>query len=203
MTEQVTQTITMLDRSTKTLNKAKETLLKTMQELATLIDVSENLTNDIEFRASELAAIDKEMENKLRDAKAELVISIKENENEILNTLMQQRDLAHVPNDLYISLQEELEKAIGNNKEAISDAIHSVTSKLNTDHKHAQNALTATHDVATAELHASVTAKTNEINFLKMSLQTAQDTLQAEREARVSIAASEANAAGVTVNTSK
>ena len=203
MTEQVTQTITMLDRSSKTLNKAKETLLKTMQELATLIDVSENLTDDIEFKASDLAAIDKEMENKLRDAKAELVISIKENDSAVLNTLMQQRGLAEITLDKLEELELNYREASTDNKEAISDAIYSTEHRLITEHKHAQNALTATHDVATAELNASVTAKTNEVNFLKMSLQTAQDTLQAEREARVSIAASEANAAGVTVNTSK
>lgn len=202
MTEQVTKTITMLDRSTQTLVKTGQTLSKTMAELLSLIESSETVASDIQFQSSELAAIDSLIADGRRTAEAQMKIEILEDEDKVLSKLMHKNELATITHDALQTLMTEKTDAVDSKEDAVEKSVATALNALNTKHKYGMEALEAAHKTDTAELNADVKAKDNEIHFLKVALQNSQNTLEAERKARVDIAASAAGAQGVIVNTS-
>ena len=202
----IKKSMTAVDKSIKSLNKATEDLLKARATDAKVREdfaatIADQLI-DIEFNDGQLADIKSNHSIKLREAVAELNLKVLENSDEVLSDLMEDRHLADINQDDLAELKASLEKALAGNSEAISIAVDAARSNDAMTYRMKENSATAEHKVAVAKLEADNHALTNQVTHLESTIITLNMTIDSERAARVQIAASESNAQGVVVNTS-
>lgn len=198
-----TKVLTVVDKSTKALTAAAVAVEKVMGELNGTVVLATELASDIEFKQSELNQIEKGIEIAEREAAAELNLRIKENRGVVLSTLMREAGYATITMDELSAIRDDVLEAQADNAEAIEKAVKAAESKLHASYTAQMATLKAEHKVAVAEKDASITAKTQQIGFLEVSIADLKATIAAERQARIDIAASEAQKQGVTVNNGK
>ncbi len=184
------KTVTVLDRANKGFVTSAENLVKTMATLTDLVTSSVKVTEEIEFKESQLKAIEADMSDKERVANAQLDIRVLENENQVCAKLMSARNYAAITN----AELHELRASLSNAETSNEDAIESAVKKANTSSAISANAkeatLKAVQSVETAELKAQIQALTSEVSYLKTNNSDLKEDAKSEREARVSIAAS-------------
>ena len=198
-----TQVITVADRSMKAVSKAVADLVKVSTDLNTLVGVSENLSDDIQQKESQLAALGQQFEVELRTKKAELAVQVLEDETTTLQLLMAKRDLATVTTGELTKLAAELNEAQADRQADIKEAVTQVTKELNAASGAKLAAVENAHKVETATLKAESTSKDERITFLTVEIAALRNQIEAERSTRLEIARADAGRQGVVVNAGK
>lgn len=201
MSEQV-KALTVTAKATKTLLAAAATLGKTVTDLAENVMLNEAVLEQIAEGQQKLDSLAEATATEVRVQAVDLNLRVQENEDKVLNTLMGKKKLATITVDQLSSLNTEVEEARIDSDVAIQKAVSIAISSANRTHEAAISAAEAEHRVETAELLADVKSKNAEIAFMKTNITTLQETVNAEREARVAMADSASKASGVVVNTS-
>lgn len=206
-TEVIDKTLTVVDRATRSLTTANNNLVKANTDLTnanteltgTLVD----LTTEIEFKQSEFKSLDDKLAVKVREHKAELALKIKENEQAELAKLLSKDKLAFITIDELDALKAELESERDDKDQKIALARKEEADRANRVISQNQAKLEADHRVKIAETNAKLITAEAKVTMLEEQLESAQQTVRDEREARIKIAESQSKASGVIVNTSK
>lgn len=205
--QETKKVLTAVDRSTKALTAATDTLNKGIQELGTqctiLSQQQSALALDIEFKVSELNELDQNLVAKTREHAAELRLKVKEDEDLVLTSLLKARKLAAFDVTFVPSLQKELDQATAGVEEAIAVAVRQALADASRTKDAEINAIKAGYEVASAKTDAELSSAFARIEFLNVQNAKLEETIVLERDARVKIAQADAAKQAVTVNTGK
>lgn len=200
---EVKKVITISDRATKGVIKATAELSKVANELNSLAQSGVMLSEEIEFKQSQLADLDNQINVKEREGAAQLRLRVIENEDNVLAGLMKTRGLATITTAELNQLNVRLTSAEAGNADAVSEAAAASYRKAETKFSADIAKIEGDHRVEMAELNANSKAKDSRISFLEAQVTQLQGEVKAERETRLEIAKAESNRQGVTVNTGK
>lgn len=200
---EVKKVITASDRSAKGVVKAVADLSKVAVELTALAQSNVNLAEEIEFKQSQLADLDNQINTKEREGAAQLRLRVIENEDRVLADLMKARGLATISVADLNQLNTRAVNAEAGNEQAVEEARTSAFRQADSASKAQIAQLQGDHRVEMAELKANSKAKDNRIEFLEAQVTQLQGEVKAERDTRLEIAKAESNRQGVTVNTGK
>ena len=118
---EVKKTLTIVDRSTKALNTAADAVVKAAQDLQNITVASTQLTQDIEFKQSELDSLEEQLVIKQREQAAELRLRVKENADAVLAELLKERGLITTTTKDVKDVEAQLAKALADNAEEVKD----------------------------------------------------------------------------------
>ena len=197
---EVKKTLTIVDRSTKALNTAADSVIKAAQDLQNIAIASTQLTQDIEFKQSELDSLEEQLVIKQREQAAELRLRVKENADAVLEELLKERGLITTTTKDVKDLEAQLAKALADNSAEVEAAIQHTTAEITSVFKAQLAQKDSDHKVEIASLKANATAAQERITFLTAELAQARAQVEADRTARVEIAKAEAQRQGVVVN---
>ena len=197
---EVKKTLTIVDRSTKALNTAADAVVKAAQDLQNITVASTQLTQDIEFKQSELDSLEEQLVIKQREQAAELRLRVKENADAVLAELLKERGLITTTTKDVKDLEAQLAKALADNSAEVEAAIQHTTAEITSVFKAQLAQKDSDHKVEIASLKANATAAQERITFLTAELAQARAQVEADRTARVEIAKAEAARQGVVVN---
>lgn len=200
---EVKQVVTIVDKSTKGLGAQIAALLKVTNELAAVGDRIPAMADEISMNQARLDAIAEETSIAQRKAAAELSLRVTENEDKVLAELMAKRSLATITKGELAILNTKLGTAEAFNQEEIMKAVDAAKATLIVEHKAELAQVNSDHAVKSATTTAALDAANAKISFLEAQVKSLQDTITAEREARVQEAEARSKAAGVTVNNGK
>lgn len=197
---EVKKTLTIVDRSTKALNTAADAVVKAAQDLQNITVASTQLTQDIEFKQSELDSLEEQLVIKQREQAAELRLRVKENADAVLAELLKERGLITTTTKDVKDVEAQLAKALADNSAEVEAAIQHTTAEITSVFKAQLAQKDSDHKVEIASLKANATAAQERITFLTAELAQARAQVEADRTARVEIAKAEAQRQGVVVN---
>ena len=197
---EVKKTLTIVDRSTKALNTAADAVVKAAQDLQNITVASTQLTQDIEFKQSELDSLEEQLVIKHREQAAELRLRVKENADAVLAELLKERGLITTTTKDVKDVEAQLAKALAENTAEIEAAIAHTTAEITSVFKAQLAQKDSDHKVEIASLKANATAAQERITYLTAELAQARAQVEADRTARVEIAKAEAQRQGVVVN---
>ena len=203
----VKKVLTSVDRSTKAINAAAEGLSKVTATVAAEVEVlakqQAQLATDIEFKQNELDNLDSKLTTAVREQAAELALRVRENEREVLDSLLKKTGQVATTQAALNQLEED--KAVAEDRAAQKEfaAVKEAEAKLHADYRSRISTIESNHKVEIAQLNANATADKETIATLKEQVAQLRDDLKAEREARVQMAEAAAKAQGVIVNTGK
>ena len=197
---EVKKTLTIVDRSTKALNTAADAVVKAAQDLQNITVASTQLTQDIEFKQSELDSLEEQLVIKQREQAAELRLRVKENADAVLAELLKERGLITTTTKDVKDVEAQLTKALADNSAEVEAAIQHTTAEITSVFKAQLAQKDSDHKVEIASLKANATAAQERITFLTAELAQARAQVEADRTARVEIAKAEAQRQGVVVN---
>lgn len=200
MTE-LAKVLTASDKAAKAMNSAAANLKKTFDGLESFVDVSHVLTSEIEDKQSELNALTQETEDAIRRAKAEMDLRILEDRKGVMLGLMEEFGMAEINHTALAMLQEQVVEAERDISDLVEKEVKAAESKLHSRYNSQIATLEADHRVAVAEKDAAITAKNQEISFMHRQISSLEETVAAERKARVDVANAESQRQGVVVNT--
>lgn len=202
-TPEVKKTLTVVDRSAKSLTAAADAVQKAIADLGGITTIAVTLAQDIEFKQSELNALTDQYVAKEREQVAELRLRVKENEDKVLGELLNARKVVAVAPAIISNLEAELAQAKSANDVAIDAAVKEAKAGVAASFQSQLTAKESAHQVETATLKANNAAQAERNTFLAAQITQLQAEIQKERDARVKIAEAEANKQGVTVNAGK
>lgn len=197
---EVKKTLTIVDRSTKALNTAADAVVKAAQDLQNITVASTQLTQDIEFKQSELDSLEEQLVIKQREQAAELRLRVKEDADAVLAELLKERGLITTTTKDVKDVEAQLAKALADNSAEVEAAIQHTTAEITSVFKAQLAQKDSDHKVEIASLKANATAAQERITFLTAELAQARAQVEADRTARVEIAKAEAQRQGVVVN---
>lgn len=200
---EVQKVITVADRSTKSLIKATGDLGKVVSEIQGLAQSSVLLSEEIEFKQSELVNLTSQFDAQYREQTTELRLKVIENEDGVLAGLMKSRGYAVITGGELNQLKSDLQSSQSDNTEALASAKEEGARSARAEMQNKLNQLTSDHRVEIAELNADSKAKDSRIEFLEEQNESLKEQIAAERETRLEIAKADAGRQGVTVNTGK
>lgn len=204
-TADIKKILTPVDKSTRALQTAADTLTKTVTELtasvAALTTQQVDLANDIEFKQSELETIANETAVKQREQAAELRLRVREDEDTVFAELLKERGLVTQTPQEVQTLKAQLAEALEDNQDAIDDAVAKAVAEVTATYKTQLAQKDSDHKVQIATLQANEKATQERLNFLTTQNAKLETQIEEDRKARVEIAKAEASRQAVTVNT--
>ena len=202
-TPEVKKTLTVVDRSTKALVTAADSVAKVIVDLNAVTAIAVNLSQDIEFKQSELNALSEQYASKEREEAADLRLRVKENEEKVLAELLKSRGVVAIPPAQIKDLENALAQSQASNEIAIATAVKEAESRVAASFNARLAAANSDHKVETATLQATNGSLTERNVFLTAQIAQLQAEIQKERDARVQIAQAESSKQGVVVNAGK
>ncbi len=193
--------ITATTKAADTINKATTVLAKVTTELGFTVQAHEVLMGDIAEAQQNYDSIVTKTNIASREAEAELKLRIKENKEKVLLELLAEGKLAYITISKLEEVGQELITAKTDNKKEIDKAVAIAVNQCKAASDKEALEAESKHKVDVAEKDADIKAKDLQILFMEKQIQSLEDTIEKERIARVSIAASEAQKQGVTVQT--
>lgn len=204
-TADIKKILTPVDKSTRALQTAADTLTKTVTELTASVTALTtqqiDLANDIEFKQSELETIVNETTVKQREQAAELRLRVREDEDTVFAELLKERGLVTQTPEEVQSIKSQLAEALEDNQDAIDDAVAKAVAEVTATYKTQLAQKDSEHKVQIATLQANEKATQERLNFLTTQNAKLETQIEEDRKARVEIAKAEASRQAVTVNT--
>lgn len=190
-------------KAAKAVSGAVASLSKVTETLAIYAAQVEDLTEKVNVKTNELAELDiklavkiKEIDTSIaekeRSAGVDLKIRLKENEDKTLADLAKARGSVVVAADVIPALESKLLEAEKSVESAVAKAVAATTKELKAAHEMEVKTINLTNAAETAKINADLDAKDAKIKMLEEQLKLANAALDAERAARVTIAASTA-----------
>lgn len=202
-TPEVKKTLTVVDRSTKALVTAADSVAKVIVDLNAVTAIAVNLSQDIEFKQSELNALSEQYASKEREEAADLRLRVKENEEKVLAELLKSRGVVAVPPAQIKDLENMLAQSQASNEIAVAAAVKEAEARVSASFQARIAAANSDHKVETATLSATNGSLAERNVFLTAQIAQLQAEIQKERDARVQIAQAESSKQGVVVNAGK
>ena len=202
-TPEVKKTLTVVDRSTKALVTAADSVAKVIVDLNAVTAIAVNLSQDIEFKQSELNALSEQYASKEREEAADLRLRVKENEEKVLAELLKSRGVVAVPPAQIKDLENMLAQSQASNEIAVAAAVKEAEARVSASFQARIAAANSDHKVETATLSATNGSLAERNVFLTAQINQLQAEIQKERDARVKIAEAESKQQGVVVNAGK
>lgn len=202
-TPEVKKTLTVVDRSTKALVTAADSVAKVIVDLNAVTAIAVNLSQDIEFKQSELNALSEQYASKEREEAADLRLRVKENEEKVLAELLKSRGVVAVPPAQIKDLENMLAQSQASNEIAVAAAVKEAEARVSASFQARIAAANSDHKVETATLSATNGSLAERNVFLTAQITQLQNEIQKERDARVQIAQAESSKQGVVVNAGK
>lgn len=197
----------IIDASTRALAQQAATTNKTIAQLVATIDgqVVEIQTNanTIADQENMIAANEKRIESEVRNAAAEIRLQVKEDRKAVLNTLLEEEGLVATTQAEIDQANQQIQEAEAKAARTEFDAVKAAESRLHADYKSQIAKINADNSVALAEFKANAKADQAQIESLKGQVEQLRKDIEAERNARITIAEHESKAAGVTINQGK
>lgn len=197
---EVKKVITVSDRSTKALVAATLGLAKVASDLQALANSSVQLSDEIEFKQSQLGDIQNQIDNQFREQSADLRLRVLENEESVLAQLLASRGLVRLSAVDLRQLEASLATAVQDNEAEVKKAVDAAVASTTAGFRQQLLQKESDHRVAIAELNANSAAKDNRIEFLEKQNESLQESIKAERDTRLEIAKADAGRQGVVVN---
>lgn len=190
-------------KAAKAISGAVASLSKVTETLAIYAAQVEDLTEKVNVKTNELVELDIKLATKIneintsiaekeRSASVDLKIKLKENEDKILADLAKARGSVIVAADVIPTLESKLSDVEKSVETAVTKAVASTTKELKAVHEMEIKTIQLTNAAETAKINADLDAKDAKIKMLEEQLKLANAALDAERTARVTIAASSA-----------
>ena len=189
---QTNKTVTVVTQATKAMVKSAQDLAKTAGSLSALAEASEGLTSEIELKSAELASIEARTADALRKAKAELSIKVLENEEGVLGSMLANRGLVSIASNTLEDLRADLQNAQNDNDDAINAAVGKAKGMAESKAKSEAREAELGFQVEAAQLKAQNENLADKNSTLVAQVADMKDMLTAEREARVSMSANQA-----------
>lgn len=189
----MSKTITATTKVTKALGTVSATLAKQLAEMEVFTNRLSEVVFEIECKESELAQVEENLETSKRKAVAQLSLAILENKALELKSLLEEQSLIAIAPSELEDLKSQLEAATANTAEKVSTAVTIAVNSATSKAELTAQQVAAEVSVENAQKDASITALTQQLEMSKAQVKELQATIAAEREARVSIAASEAS----------
>lgn len=202
-TPEVKKTLTVVDRSAKSLTAAADAVQKAIADLGGITTIAVNLSQEIEFKQSELNALSDQYVAKEREEAADLRLRVKENEEKVLAELLKSRGVVAVPPAQIKDLENMLAQSQASNEIAIAAAVKEAEARVSASFQARIAAANSDHKVETATLAATNGSLAERNVFLTAQIAQLQNEIQKERDARVQIAQAESSKQGVVVNAGK
>lgn len=199
----VKKAMTLTEKTTKALNTQTQALVKAVKELEELTAMVPSLVDEIMLRQGELDSIEEKTNIAARQAKVELDLRVKENEDKVLESLMKARSYAVITTSELAILNSKLKTAEAFNQDEIAKAVAEVEAREAAKYEMQLTEVKSQHSVESATANANLAAANNKITFLEEQIKTLQDTIAAEREARVEEARARASQAAPSITVSK
>lgn len=165
--------------------------------------IAVNLSQDIEFKQSELNALSEQYASKEREEAADLRLRVKENEEKVLAELLKSRGVVAVPPAQIKDLENMLAQSQASNEIAIAAAVKEAEARVSASFQARIASANSDHKVETATLSATNGSLAERNVFLTAQITQLQNEIQKERDARVQIAQAESSKQGVVVNAGK
>ena len=200
---EIKKVITIADRSTKSLVTAAAGLSKVAAELQSLAESSTHLSQEIEFKQSELDNLGSQFDSKFREQTAELRLRVLENEDKVLEGILRARGLVTITPVELDTLRRDLAQSQVSINESLTAAREEGRNEAVTELKIKLSSIEANHRIEIAELNANSKAKDRRIADLEMQVAGLNKQIDAERETRLAIAQAESARQGVVINTGK
>lgn len=190
--------LTATEKATKGLVSAVSGVEKIIDTLPTFQAAVEEINEQIAIKSNKLTDLEKAVESQARENKIELSLKIRENEDEVLDTILEDRGLVTIePSEL-----SNLEDAATSNEETVKDAVKKaeaiITSSLTSKHEAASEKAELEFQVKEADNRAKIERLTEQVKFLEEQLKSSEDRATAKLEAEIKIAEA---GSGVTINT--
>ena len=201
--QETKKALTAVDRSTKTLAATVESVQKVVVDLASVASLAASLATDIEFKQSELEALEGQFTVKQRELTAELNLKVKEDADKVLEGLLKDRGLMTVVPTEYYSIQSQVRTLQEGNADDVAAAVKEAEKATTIKHQAELAALKSAQQVEVASIKASEASLRDRIAFYETQVSQLQEEIRAERNSRIEIAKAEAQKQGVTVNTGK
>lgn len=196
-----------LDKSTRALTVASDTLTKTVTELTSqvngLVKQQSELAQDIEFKSQDLAAIEQETADKVRNANIELEFKVRENEDKVRAELLKKAGKVETTQADLDKLASELSTAKSLAQRTEYEAVADAQKELKQQHEAELLKVKSDHAVQIAQLEAKNEQAEATKSLLEAQIQELKDQIKANRDAEIAKAEANAKAAGVTINNSK
>ena len=201
--QETKKALTAVDRSTKTLAATVESVQKVVVDLASVASLAASLATDIEFKQSELEALEGQFAVKQRELTAELNLKVKEDADKVLEGLLKDRGLMTVAPTEYYSIQSQVRTLQEGNADDLASAVKDAEKSATIKHQAELAALKSAQQVEVASIKASEASLRDRIAFYETQVSQLQEEIRAERNSRIEIARAESQKQGVTVNTAK
>lgn len=199
--QEVKKTLTVVDRSTKALSVAAESIAKAAVDLQGIAATATGLAQDIEFKQNELDNLDAQLIVKQREQAAELNLKVKEDADSVLAALLKERGLVTKTPAEIKEVDRQLAEALEDNQEDVDTAVKAAVATQKGEYEVKLSTLESSHKVQIATLQANEKAALERIAFLTAQNAKLEEQISADRDARIEIAKAEASRQAVTVNT--
>lgn len=185
---QTDKTITLVTKATNSLTKVALEISKQSTALLELGGFSSQLSEEIEFKQSELTQLEQKIADETRRKNAELELRVLENADSVMVELLNDRGCVAIKSDDLRDLRQSLAQAEQSNEDAIESAVAAAK-------RSGEQALQAAVSNAKSTYAVDSANATAEIQMLRTQLSDARDNvaelkemLNEERKARVEIA---------------
>lgn len=194
--------VTIVTQATKALTKSTLDLCKILDSLGGLGTISEEMTDEIALKQAQLDNIEQLTADRVRRSAAELELKVLENEKSVMSNLMKKAGLATVSQYDYECTTTDLEVAHSTLRKDNEQLVVECDKKNAIKYNAMISNIKADHRVDVAEKDAALTSLKKQTEYMEDTITRLQETIEAERAARIQIAQADATKQAVTVNTS-
>ena len=187
-TTTTTKVLTETGKATKAFVKAAADLNKAAEQAKEFAEILETLNEEIDEKQANLNNLEAELEVEVRKSIIDFNLKIKENEEEVLEKILKDKGLVSIKREELNALEISESEIESNLQEAVKKATDTVTASITNRFTMEIESLKSDYKVKTAETNAKVTTLQDKIKFLEDANKVAQDTITAERVARIEMA---------------
>lgn len=197
----------IIDNSVRALQQQAAATAKAAAQLAATLDgqVAEIQTNanTLADQEATIAANKAKVETQVREAKAEIRLQVKEDRKAVLAQLLTEDGLVATTQAEIDASNEAIQAAEAKAQRTEFEAVNAAQNALHNKYGAEISRLKAEHAVALAEFKANAKSDAAQISSLEGQVAQLRKDIEAERNARITIAEHESKAAGVTINQGK
>ncbi len=183
----------LLSRTTTGLLKVAADIQKHSDNLASLVETSGQVSEEIMLKQAELDEITKNVETSIREANAEIALQVKENKAAVLETLHAEFGLANVTVEQVEELRATVDNFEKNFSSDLESAVEEATKITAIQHKAELDKLSLEHQLQSSEAEARKDSDAKRIKDLELQVEKLEQTVSAERDARVQIETARSN----------